>query len=1008
MMADECVPVKVALELMDTSSLGLAHKYDSFKYTHNDLQQALQSIVNDYYQGFNSSIGTYHSIMRSITTSQEKVRALREQLMQAKSDLSLNKPEVKNLVVSSQRYDEMLTALTAMEQLQGVPEKLEARISEKRFITAVSLLAESLKTIRQPEMMEIGALGDLRAYLSNQEVSLSDILIEELHNHLYLKSLYCVDRWKPYSPTDNAAITGEAVTVDGAEEVTDPGAQITIPAQRPLHKFLASADLQKPMTDDGGNKNPEADSLNYIRLLLESLHSLGYLTTAIGTINQRLPVELFKLVDKTNLEVDQRHPSSLLNLNRARKFGKTIDMGMGENDVRVTVLYDLLWTLYSKFEAVMEGHRVVYDVLKGIGKRENWPDTSLANGFVEVWQLIQSEMRSLLHDYLTANESRGPSNAPKSTQNINNIVAGKAFRDKGKNIFKLANVDYTSASMKVDKDDLEAILKASVPGLVSESLRPAASSSETQSSSDGAATGHKLLIEPSVFNMGLLLPPSLAFLQRVKEIVPAGSGIALSTLTSFLDDFLVNVFHPSLDDTMHDLFSQVTSDIDAFQLEPQWMVIAKKPVMKGTASFYNLITAFCKMLETIPPDQAFGELIIDLLTSYYGKCWDWYKELVSRNRAATTEDPTGEFKGSAKWAQNTEIKKIMGKIWTDKSESKDLLEQENALELQIVGQNPISSAELIRDRKTISALCTLYTSMKWLASKITQLRQVEESEAFAKPDSGSASVHHRQRRRWTLGRQQMRGGAAGGGGAAVQETPPVLPMSKDTVALFDGVVTSYQELASTILFTLRAETRCQVLHHLHLCMSGSSFNIPAPPPPSSTSPSPTIVTHEADINLLNLNTTLVLFDEDTSPLLRERERKYLAHGLGTFMDDTLVHLSPKLIKSLTPTGADKMLLNILVLQQNLKNIEQGVVLERARRFFELFKGGIQGLIATVKEGGCGFTWEEVRGLVGLLFQEGVKDGGSAVAAKKGLNEALTQLAEAWEIGRSGAGVGSAA
>jgi len=51
-----------------------------------------------------------------------------------------------------------------------VPEKLEARISEKRFLRAVQLLSDSLKTIRQPEMMEIAALGDLRSYLSNQEV----------------------------------------------------------------------------------------------------------------------------------------------------------------------------------------------------------------------------------------------------------------------------------------------------------------------------------------------------------------------------------------------------------------------------------------------------------------------------------------------------------------------------------------------------------------------------------------------------------------------------------------------------------------------------------------------------------------------------------------------------------------------------------------------------------------------------------------------------------------------
>ena len=46
MTDEECVPVKVALQLMDTSSLGLADRYDDFKETHDELKQALQSIVN--------------------------------------------------------------------------------------------------------------------------------------------------------------------------------------------------------------------------------------------------------------------------------------------------------------------------------------------------------------------------------------------------------------------------------------------------------------------------------------------------------------------------------------------------------------------------------------------------------------------------------------------------------------------------------------------------------------------------------------------------------------------------------------------------------------------------------------------------------------------------------------------------------------------------------------------------------------------------------------------------
>jgi exocyst complex component 4 len=61
----------------------------------------------------------------------------------------------------------MLTFLR--EQLQLVPEKLEARISEKRFLIAVEILQGALRMIRRSEMESIGALSDLRVYLSNQE-----------------------------------------------------------------------------------------------------------------------------------------------------------------------------------------------------------------------------------------------------------------------------------------------------------------------------------------------------------------------------------------------------------------------------------------------------------------------------------------------------------------------------------------------------------------------------------------------------------------------------------------------------------------------------------------------------------------------------------------------------------------------------------------------------------------------------------------------------------------------
>ena len=147
-------------------------------------------------------------------------------------------------------------------------------------------------------------------------------------------------------------------------------------------------------------------------------------------------------------------------------------------------------------------------------------------------------------------------------------------------MFKLAEIDKRSTDLATEQEDLNQILKASVPGLVSKSQRRSGASDNRNNTVDGPVTGHKLLAEPNVFNISLLLPPSLSFLQRLKEIVPPDSEIAMSTLTSFLDDFLVNVFHPQLEETVTELCTGAFVEMDAFQADPQWAQHARKPIFK--------------------------------------------------------------------------------------------------------------------------------------------------------------------------------------------------------------------------------------------------------------------------------------------------------------------------------------------------------------------------------------------------------------------------------------------
>lgn len=55
------------------------------------------------------------------------------------------------------------------DHLRSIPDRLEALLSEKRFLSAVILLVRSMKMINKPDMMEIGAVSDLRAWMVQQE-----------------------------------------------------------------------------------------------------------------------------------------------------------------------------------------------------------------------------------------------------------------------------------------------------------------------------------------------------------------------------------------------------------------------------------------------------------------------------------------------------------------------------------------------------------------------------------------------------------------------------------------------------------------------------------------------------------------------------------------------------------------------------------------------------------------------------------------------------------------------
>lgn len=47
--------------------------------------------------------------------------------------------------------------------------------------------------------------------------------------------------------------------------------------------------------------------------------------------------------------------------------------------------------------------------------------------------------------------------------------------------------------------------------------------------------------------------------------------------------------------------------------------------VQGTVKFTSIVKEFSKMLCSIPHDQAFTQLLISQIVTFYDKCFGWYK-----------------------------------------------------------------------------------------------------------------------------------------------------------------------------------------------------------------------------------------------------------------------------------------------------------------------------------------------------------------------------------------------
>ncbi|KNE97124.1 hypothetical protein PSTG_09550 [Puccinia striiformis f. sp. tritici PST-78] len=542
---------------------GVTPSLSSFLQLKAELEKALQLTIQGNYRQFDASVNCYKLAKVSVESNYKKVAELKSKLLDCRATLGNGSPssafnnavggkgtEMKVLQARREVLREMLKLIDTIERLKQVPERLENLISSKSFLSATVLLVRSLKVINKPEFAEIGGLCDLRSYLVNQESVMFEMLIEELHNHLYLKNFFCNTKWRAYRPGQNTlpvinAPDESATTASGFSFEPDlPAADslsssyhatvssskhthgqhgnapsspipylrdylndlMTQPQSNPLieeadlflelspsslHSEVGNAEHSRRMSTSNSGisaakkrknqpTNPELDSFKYIESLIESFAVLGKLSLGLDTVLQRVPVEVYTLVESTLNEVDERHENTkrFLRSSSANKNLLKSNMNMiilmitsshdsspaknvkqksainrtsqrfslfkfnnnelMELETVIHILQDFFWTLYSKFDGTLQSFRVLHEVSLRISERKSFKEEGIDHGLVlfsllEVWKPIQSELLALIHAYLTESEDDQFSSADKMQANSTNKASSTTTTSTSRN-----------------------------------------------------------------------------------------------------------------------------------------------------------------------------------------------------------------------------------------------------------------------------------------------------------------------------------------------------------------------------------------------------------------------------------------------------------------------------------------------------------------------------------------------------------------------------------------------
>ncbi|PRP74064.1 exocyst complex component 4 isoform a [Planoprotostelium fungivorum] len=961
-------PLPSVVKVLQTRGPERERKLDELERYYEYMDRAMNDIVSEYFVGFNKTTRNYTSIQKNVDQSRQNVQNLKRDLEKIKSYLASRSKALRSMWRQQMEYKETISILEKIEDLKAIPHRLEEYIEKKHYLQAARILVKSVNSLFGEDLMEIGALSDLRRDLLEMKTTFHERLIDELQDVVYLRNPHAI---RDEDKESIAAFQNASISIRDREGIDAVKSRFKSFEDR-------SKGLEVQELEDNLEEEAERDIQHFMAIIVDSLSILDRIPTALASLNNQVGIQLLSIINQLMDEVrrDEGKRGEEEGEKKEREVEKVWYDLIRETNVERSKhpLVKLLMRLCPRWYLIARNHIFLTNLINTRYVAETEAEEQLYNSSLPpdslkplkrcipnpykidgVWSVMQLQMETLIGLHL--------GNEFKERTGQTSVTGGGNILYRREKLFSFSN---SSAATFTSGNEQE---------------------NSHSNTNGGAGLGYSMgqaLEEPSPHNLTPIYPIITNFDLQVEQMIPKqNSALTHVGIKFFIDDYVVNTYLDYVRGDFEDRLSDSLIGFEAYKLveprhySPAISETSERQLLQSSVHVYLYIRELIVNIITMP---AYTKSFISILQStllrfleaYRGKFEEILRETETGKRIKNVDmvqllntDPVWStremrsvsvaiesnprFRPNSK-STNEEVdafheielameaslfpnsypinsvllaatQSATGAIVTPAVIEPSIVKSndETMLNPFLVNQLTLPRETLITDVGKLSLVANMNNSLEWLLVELQKLF-ITPLAVFTEAQNSLKGSKNRSRK------------GSVSSAAPIDEGVTLIELEPD----LDKVTKKLAEISILCLYAMRTELRVHCYYYLNEAVR-SSYHLETE-------------VLEPDPAIIDLNRDLSTIEEALSPYLPKIKLKYLFYSLPPLISNVLIKSLLRKIKSVNKNGVLKMCRNVFALQQNLTNIVQfkEVYFNKVRRYYLLLNSTEEELLAQIK------------------------------------------------------------